>query len=144
MSLPTPRPGLVIRYAFLWSLEAAAGREEAAKDRPCAIVLATKRTTEGWVRTLVAPITHQPPQDTAASLAIPADVAAALGLDAGPHWIRFDELNEFGWPGFDLRPLPGQPGRYDYGMLPRGLFEQLRLAILAHQRAARRAPLRRD
>lgn len=31
MSLPVPRPGLVIRCAFLWSHEAAAGAEEAAK-----------------------------------------------------------------------------------------------------------------
>jgi hypothetical protein len=40
MSWPTPRAGLVIRYSYLWQSEAAAGREDGVKDRPCAIVLA--------------------------------------------------------------------------------------------------------
>lgn len=33
-----PAVGDVIRYAYLWSHESAAGREEATKDRPAAIV----------------------------------------------------------------------------------------------------------
>jgi hypothetical protein len=36
---PLPRPGDVICYAYLWTHEQALGREEARKDRPCAIVL---------------------------------------------------------------------------------------------------------
>ncbi len=40
MSLPTPHPGLVIRYAYLWKHEYEAGREEGSKDRPRAIVMA--------------------------------------------------------------------------------------------------------
>lgn len=43
MSLPDPKPGLVIRYGFLWSDERAGGAVEAAKDRPCAIVVAVRR-----------------------------------------------------------------------------------------------------
>ncbi|MGH8294414.1 MAG: hypothetical protein ACRETZ_02760 [Steroidobacteraceae bacterium] len=39
MSFPDPRPGLVIRYAYLWKREHDAGREEGSKGRPCAIVL---------------------------------------------------------------------------------------------------------
>ena len=39
MSWPVPRPGLVIRYSYLWESEAGAGREEGVKDRPCAIIL---------------------------------------------------------------------------------------------------------
>jgi hypothetical protein len=134
MSLPTPRPGLVIRYAFLWSHEQTQGRDEAAKDRPCAIVLASRKLRDGTVRTVVAPITHRPPDDPAASVAIPSKVAAALGLDAGEHWIRVDELNVFGWPGYDLRPVPGSTRRYDYGMLPKEFFERVRAAILERQR----------
>jgi hypothetical protein len=42
VSWPTPTPGLVIRYSYLWRNEAAAGREEGVKDRPCAIVLAVE------------------------------------------------------------------------------------------------------
>ena len=39
MSLPVPRPGLVIRYSFLWSREQASGATEGAKDGPCAPAL---------------------------------------------------------------------------------------------------------
>ncbi len=34
MNLPVPKPGLVIRYSFLWSNEHAAGATEGIKDRP--------------------------------------------------------------------------------------------------------------
>jgi hypothetical protein len=144
MTLPSPRPGLVIRYAFLWSHEQAQGREEAAKDRPCAIVLASRRHADGTLRAVVAPITHRPPDDPSASLSIPSKVAADLGLDAGPHWIRIDELNVFGWPGYDLRPIPGSRGRYDYGMLPKDLFERMKAAILERQQRLAGNVLDRD
>ena len=42
MNIPEPRVGLIVRYSFLWSREAAAGLEEGSKDRPCAIVLVVK------------------------------------------------------------------------------------------------------
>jgi len=134
MAIPAPRPGLVIRYSFLWSHERDAGADEGSKDRPCAIVVAV-RNIEGDVRTLVAPITHEPPGDPADSIEIPAAIARGLGLDGARHWLRLDELNSFIWPGFDLRKIPGPAGDYAYGMLPAGLFEQLRLGILERQRA---------
>jgi hypothetical protein len=34
MPIPTPEPGLVISYAYLWHHEHEAGREEGRKDRP--------------------------------------------------------------------------------------------------------------
>lgn len=114
MSLPVPKPGLVIRYRFLWSSEHAEGAAEGVKDRPCAIVVAARRDPSGEIQTVVAPITHQPPEDPAASIEIPAATCRSLGLDSGRHWLRLDELNRFSWPGYDLRPLPGQPGRYDH------------------------------
>jgi hypothetical protein len=40
---PVPRPGLVIRYSYLWESEVRQGREEGTKDRPCAIVLVVLR-----------------------------------------------------------------------------------------------------
>jgi hypothetical protein len=133
MTIPDPRPGLVIRYAFLWSHERDAGAIEGSKDRPCAIVVAMPRDEKGHVDTIVAPITHRQPDDIDASLEIPAAVCRSLDLDDGRHWIRFDELNRFLWPGYDLRPRPN--GSYDYGMLPQGLFEQLRQGILTRQRS---------
>ena len=61
MPLPDPVPGLVIRYAYLWFGEYAAGQEEGVKDRPCAIVAAIRSDEDGNTRVLVLPITHTPP-----------------------------------------------------------------------------------
>lgn len=135
MSFPSPTPGLVIRYSFLWSSDAAGGADEGRKDRPCAVIVAVP-DEHGAVRTVVAPITHAEPSDLEASLELPLGVARELGLDGSRHWIRLDELNRFLWPGYDLRPIPGT-GRYAYGMLPRPLFEEMKRRILALAKARR-------
>jgi hypothetical protein len=134
VSLPIPKPGLVIRYSFLWSHEKAGGAVEGSKDRPCAIVVAVRTTETGEIDTIVAPITHAAPDDPDASIEIPAATCKRLGLDSGRHWLRLDELNRFAWPGFDLRPIPGKPHEFTYGMLPPALFEQLRNGILKLQK----------
>ena len=144
MSLPAPKPGLVIRYGFLWSRDQAEGLTEGGKDRPCAIVVAARRDPAGDIQTIVAPITHRPPDDVGSSIEIPADVCRTLGLDSGLHWIRLDELNRFAWPGYDLRPIPGQSGRYHYGMMPPGLFQKMRDGILGRQKARATRLILRD
>lgn len=144
MSLPVPKPGLVIRYNFLWRSEHAEGATEGAKARPCVIVVAGRRDPNGDMDTIVAPITHRPPDDPAASIEIPAATCKSLGLDGDRHWLRLDELNRFAWPGFDLRPIPGRPGQYDYGMLPPRLFRQLREGILIRQKALTGRVISRD
>lgn len=144
MTFPAPKPGLVIRYSFLWSDEKAAGAEEGSKDRPCAIVVAARKDEQGDIRTLVAPITHAPPDDPDDSIEIPSAVTKALGLDGERHWLRLDELNRFSWPGYDLRPLPGKIAKYDYGMLPKALFEALKQGIIDRQRAKRGRTQDRD
>jgi hypothetical protein len=58
--LPIPEPGLVICYAYLWRSEYERGQEEGTKDRPCAIVLAT-RDQDGDTIVTVVPVTHTPP-----------------------------------------------------------------------------------
>jgi len=130
MSIPGPEPGLVIRYSFLWSHEAKVGAVEGSKDRPCAIVVAVSDDKNAKGRVVVAPITHTKPENADASIEIPAKTCKSLGLDAGRHWLRADELNRFTWPGFDLRPLPGKAGTYAYGLLPEYLYEKLRSAII--------------
>lgn len=130
MSLPEPRPGLVIRYGFLWNHEAAHGAVESSKDRPCAIIVAARRGPQGQIRTVIAPITHSAPNDPLTSMEIPASICRQLGLDDGRHWLRYDQLNSFEWPGFDLRPIPGRAGVYAYGELPKSLFDHLRLNIM--------------
>ena len=144
MTFPTPRPGLVIRYGFLWSHESGAGAEEGSKDRPCAIVVAAPRQQNGEIAVIVAPITHARPDDPSESFEMPPAVSRALGLDDQRHWLRLDELNRFAWPGYDLRTIPGKPGEYAYGMLPRPLYEQLRAAILDRQRSKAFSVQRRD
>ena len=108
VTLPPPRVGLVVRYAFLWSHETSRETPEARKDRPCAVVVATQREGTDEVRVIVAPITHRLPADPSAAIELPDDVKRLLGLDAERQWLCFDELNRFTWPGFDLRPLPGR------------------------------------
>ena len=53
-----------------------------------AIVSAARNEPDGEIRTIVAPITHEPPDDPAASIEIPGDVAASPGLDGQRHWLR--------------------------------------------------------
>jgi len=143
MTFPAPQPGLVIRYSFLWSDEAQVGAQEGSKDRPCAIVVAASLDETGDITVLVAPITHAAPEEDD-SIPIPAKVARALDLDGERHWIRIDELNEFVWPGYDLRPIPGRRGAYTYGMLPKALYEALRSAILTRMKRVRPQVQKRD
>jgi hypothetical protein len=126
MAIPDPRPGLVLSYAYLWHHEHRAGRDEGIKDRPCVIVLATQRAP-GDINILVrvAPVTHTPPDNPAASFELPPAVKRHLGLDTGRSWVILDEVNEFAWPGFDLRPVPRRPDTFAYGFLPPRLFDRL-------------------
>jgi hypothetical protein len=145
VSFPDPKPGLVIRYEFLWSNEADHGAAEGSKERPCAIVVAAY-DRDGAIRTIVAPVTHAPPSADAeeASLEIPAKLCRSLGLDAARHWIRLDELNRFIWPGYDLRPRPDAPDRWEYGMLPKAFYEEMRVRILDLDRRRRNRVVTRD
>lgn len=138
MSLPTPQPGLVICYSYLWAREYAKGTEEGAKDRPCAIV-AARQVVEGREVVTVVPITHAEPDNPADAIEMPTVLKAYLSLDALPSWIMVNETNDFLWPGPDLRPRPGvTPPRFDYGMLPPRFFAHVRDRILqAHLRLTR-------
>lgn len=125
MSLPVPEPGLVISYAYLWRHEQAAGRAEGKKIRPCVIVVKVAHSREGIPIVSVAPITTKPPDPNAAAHELPAAVCRHLGLDAARSWVVLNELNQFGWPGFDLHPIPGSKNRFSYGFIPPRLFAQI-------------------
>ena len=134
MALPDPEPGLVISYAYLWANEVEAGQEEGTKDRPCAIILARQIVDDVTVVT-VAPITHTPPSDSSAALAIPPPTKKRLDLDESPSWIITSEVNDFVWPGPDLRPVTGaNPVRFHYGVLPPSFFRKLKEMFLAQAR----------
>ena len=127
----TPEPGLVIRYDFLWKDEARTGREEGAKDRPCAVVLAT-RPQDGRREVVVCPITHAPPRAGETAVEIPYKVARYLKLDSDRMWIKTHEVNTLQW---EEGQLPygvsrARPDAWAFGMLPKALgsrmFEQVR------------------
>jgi hypothetical protein len=144
MAIPEPRLGLVISYAYLWYHEHRAGREEGNKNRPCVIILAIEQPAEGVTMVRVAPVTHRTPDDLAAALELPLAVKRHLGLDDDQSWVILDEVNEFAWPGFDLRPMPGSRDQFDYGFLPPRLFGQLMTKVSEVWRERRGKAVPRD
>ncbi len=132
MAFPTPVPGLVIRYSYLWSNEHAAAQDEGRKDRPCVVLSSTPRGDPAATIVYVIPITHRAPAQGAHSIELPQRVKRHLGLDGERSWIILDEVNDFIWPGFDLRPIQGrQPPRIDHGVLPPTFFRVVREAFIA-------------
>src|ERR1700680_1145570 len=131
---------MIVRYSFLWSSEARAGKTEGRKDRPCVVVTAVKRVADGRFRVRVLPITHRQ-SEAARSVAVPPKVKRYLGLDADASWIVLDEVNEFIWPGVDLRPVSrAKPGVWTFGILPAEMFDEIRTklrAVLQQRRTVR-------
>ena len=128
MALPDPKPGLVVRYDYLWSREAAAGRNQ-GKDRPARLVAAT----DGVIKpryVVLLPITHSFPDAGTAGIAIPAKLRQALGLDDAPCWVIVSEHNIDEWPNGGLSPAPGKSGAFAYGFIPPGLFAQIKAKFL--------------
>ena len=143
MTLPKPEPGLVIRYSYLWLREHRQGREEGTKDRPCAIVLAS-REASGQTQVLVLPVTHNAPDNPAVALELPGAVKKHLGLDSERSWVVLSESNLFDWPGPDLRRIGDRDnGSIAYGFLPPRLFAELRRRFLALEAAARSQRVKR-
>jgi hypothetical protein len=135
VSWPEPRPGLVIRYAYLWKREADAGRDEGVKDRPCAIVVALKTEADETL-VYVLPITHSPPRVADDAVELPQPTKVRLGLDSDRSWIMLTETNVFAWPGPDLRFVQGQgPESIAYGMLPPKLLAVVKERFIARLRA---------
>jgi hypothetical protein len=61
-----------------------------------------------------------------------------LGLDADASWIVLDEVNEFVWPGVDLRPIScTKPGVWIFGVLPMEIFDEIRTKLQAIPRQRR-------
>ncbi len=53
-----------------------------------------------------------------------------LGLDHDASWIVLDEVNEFIWPGVDLRPISrSRPQVWMFGVLPIEVFDEIRVKL---------------
>lgn len=126
---PTPRPGLVIAYSYLWYREYLQGEESGRKDRPCLLLTLTPQQ-----RVTVLPITTKPISDTS-GLALPADLRRALKLPSDASYLVYEEINHFTWPGPDLRRLKDR--RSAYGCIPDGLLHRVQGEVLALNKAKR-------
>ena len=127
-----PRPGLVIRYDFLWKEEDLAGLRDGRKDRPCAIILATKPKDDGLRDVILCPITHSPPKEGESAVEIPYKMARHLKLDDERCWIKTHQVNTVEW-GADYLPygvVPARKGQWVFGQLHHAIgrkaFEQVR------------------
>lgn len=141
MVLPEPKPGLVIRYDYLWVREAVLGRDQ-SKDRPACLVAASDSTaTPRFV--VILPITHSAPDGDAVGIEIPPKVRRAIGLGDAPSWVIVSEHNVDEWPNGGLAPVPGHPGRFSYGFIPPGLFARIKAKFLELSGQGREAGVRR-
>lgn len=141
MALPEPSPGLVIRYDYLWSREAAEGRQQ-SKDRPACLVAASdSSTTPRFV--VILPITHSAPRGGDVGIEIPHKVRRALGLDDAPSWVLVSDHNVDEWPNAGLTPVPGRPDVWTYGFIAPGLFAQIKARFLELADQGRSAGVRR-
>jgi hypothetical protein len=141
VALPDPKPGLVVRYDYLWSREAAAGRDQ-GKDRPTYLVAASDRLTRPRYVVLL-PITHSPPDAGTVGIEIPAKVKQAIGLDDAPSWVIVSEYNVDEWPNAGLAPVAGKPGTFSYRFIPPGLFAQIKGKFLELARQNKSGAVRR-
>jgi hypothetical protein len=137
---PTPEPGLLIHYEYLWRWQALENWETATKARPAAIVLVAGVAPD----VAVVPVTTQPPADDRETVEIPGKVAASLGLDTSRvSRVVVDEINMFRCPN-DLAPVPGQrPHSYHYGFVPPRLFQRIKQAVLKNQRSGNLGSVKR-
>jgi hypothetical protein len=116
MPIPTPEPGLVISYAYVWDDEAQGGQEEGRKNRPCVIAIAVERQLGSETLVTVLPVTHRPPDIAAQAVEIPRAVKQHLGLDDDRSRVVVTEGDQFVSPGYDL-PRVRRSDRYDYGVV---------------------------
>ncbi len=120
MEIPEPQQGLVVSFEYQWLYQNANGLVNGTKDRPVVVVL----VLDGK-ESYVAPITSKQPDDLTTAISIPSKVLQHLGLDNKPTWIICDEVNQFIWPGYDLRPIDHNPDTCVYGFLPPKLYESV-------------------
>ncbi|MEE8058292.1 MAG: type II toxin-antitoxin system PemK/MazF family toxin [Pseudomonadales bacterium] len=131
-----PKPGLVIRYDFLWKEEEQAGHIEGKKDRPCAIILATKQNEDKTRDIILCPITHSPPKGHETAVEIPLKVSRHLKLDDDKSWIKTHQINTVKWHE-DFAPLgvvPAHKNQQIFGQLPYLLGKQASEQVLTNSK----------
>ena len=143
MAIPGPEAGLVISYAYLCHHKHLAGHEEGRKNRPAVIVLATRQPGREFIEVTVLPITDRRPDNPDWAIEIPLPVKRHIGLDDARSWIIIADGNDFLWPGYDIRKIPGVD-RYDYGFLPPRFFDRVVKALDALRRGGNARTVSRE
>jgi len=141
VALPEPKPGLVIRYDYLWTRDAAQGRAQ-GKDRPACLVVASDASAAPRF-VVILPITHTRPAGEVVGIEIPPKVRQAIGLDDALSWVIVSEHNVDEWPNGGLSPIPGRPGVFSYGFIPPSLFAQIKARFLDLAERGRAGGIRR-
>jgi hypothetical protein len=141
VAFPEPKPGFVVRYDYLWTHEAAAGRDQ-GKDRPACLVAASDSQARPRFVVLL-PITHTPPDGDTVGIEIPAKVKQAIGLDDVRSWVIVSEHNIDEWPNAGLSPISGKPRVFAFGFIPPGLFAQIKIRFLELARQTKSGSVRR-
>jgi len=141
VAIPEPKPGLVLRYDYLWTHEAAAGQDQ-GEDGPACLIAATDACLRPRYVVLL-PITHTPPSGDTVGIKIPARVREAIGLDDAPSWVIISEHNIDEWPNGGLSLVPGKRDRFAYGFIPPGLFARIKADFLELARAKKSGAVHR-
>jgi len=141
VSFPEPKPGLIVRYDYLWTHEAERGQDQ-GKDRPTCLVAASDSATRPRYVVLL-PITHTSPSGDTIGIEIPTKVKQAIGLDDVPSWVIVSEHNIDEWPNGGLSPVPGKAGVFAYGFIPPGLFARVKAEFLELARRKKTGGVRR-
>jgi hypothetical protein len=97
------------------------------------IVLAVQREGKATIVTVV-PITRRAPPASDLAVKLSVEAKRRLGLDdSGPSWIITNDVNEFAWPGPDIRRVATKPStKFVYGLVPRAMFYDVRDAVVKH------------
>ncbi|MEN3168692.1 hypothetical protein [Gluconobacter sp. OJB] len=89
----TFRPGMVLRYPYLWHWQSENGETEGRKDRPTAVAAVfVGRDDRQYV--LLLPLTTKQPSGPRIAVEVPATEKKRAGLDHElRQWILLDEYN---------------------------------------------------
>ncbi|TYQ19151.1 UNVERIFIED_CONTAM: LOW QUALITY PROTEIN: hypothetical protein JM85_2336 [Acetobacter peroxydans] len=87
------RPGMVLRYPYLWHWQDARGESEGRKDRPTTVAAAfIARDNRHYL--LLLPVTTCLPDPSRTAVEVPATEKRRAGLDQNrQQWILLDEYN---------------------------------------------------
>ena len=114
-----PRRGEILRYVYLF-LRERRDRDEGVKERPVVVIDADPATRRVAVLAVTTKGDRYP-----GTLALPAPVATAAGLDPGSAVLP-TEYNAFTWLGYDIRPVVNG---FVAGRLPPGFANKVLTAV---------------